>query len=75
LSRREHAVKTDQMQARSRHQRGQALHEFQRRHLDVRGAVAPGTLELQATRAEATHSVFGYIEGWYNTTRMHSSLG
>jgi hypothetical protein len=19
--------------------------------------------------------VFGYIEGWYNTTRMHSSLG
>lgn len=28
-----------------------------------------------ATRAEATHSVFGYIEGWYNTTRMHSSLG
>ena len=41
----------------------------------MRGAVAPGTLELQATRAEATHSVFGYIEGWYNTTRMHSSLG
>ena len=28
-----------------------------------------------ATRAEANHSVFGYIEGWYNTTRMHSSLG
>ena len=28
-----------------------------------------------ATRAEATHSVFGYIEGWYNTTRLHSSLG
>ena len=28
-----------------------------------------------ATRTEATHSVFGYIEGWYNTTRMHSSLG
>ena len=28
-----------------------------------------------ATRAEATHSAFGYIEGWYNTTRMHSSLG
>jgi putative transposase len=26
-------------------------------------------------RAEATHCVFGYIEGWYNTTRMHSSLG
>ena len=28
-----------------------------------------------ATRAEATHSVFRYIEGWYNTIRMHSSLG
>ena len=28
-----------------------------------------------ATRAEATHSVFGYIEGWYNTIPMHSSLG
>ena len=28
-----------------------------------------------ATRAQATHCVFAYIEGWYNTTRMHSSLG
>lgn len=28
-----------------------------------------------ATRAEATHTVFGYIEGWYNTVRLHSSLG
>ena len=28
-----------------------------------------------ATRDEAKHSVFAYIEGWYNTTRMHSSLG
>ena len=28
-----------------------------------------------ATRAETRHCVFGYIEGWYNTTRMHSSLG
>lgn len=28
-----------------------------------------------ATRDEARHCVFGYIEGWYNTTRMHSSLG
>jgi transposase InsO family protein len=27
------------------------------------------------TRAAAKHCVFGYIEGWYNTTRMHSSLG
>ena len=43
----EHAVKADQMQARTRHQRRQALHEFQRRHPDRRGTVAPGTLELQ----------------------------
>ena len=28
-----------------------------------------------ATRAAAIHCVFAYIEGWYNTTRMHSSLG
>ena len=28
-----------------------------------------------ATRTEATQSVFGYIEGWYNTVRLHSSLG
>lgn len=28
-----------------------------------------------ATRAAATHCVFAYTEGWYNTTRMHSSLG
>lgn len=27
-----------------------------------------------AVRAEAKNSVFGYIEGWYNTTRMHSSV-
>ena len=27
-----------------------------------------------ATRAQARHCVFAYIEGWYNTTRMHSSL-
>jgi putative transposase len=28
-----------------------------------------------ATRAEASHCVFAYVEGWYNTTRIHSSLG
>jgi len=28
-----------------------------------------------ATRAAATHCVFAYTEGWYNTTRLHSSLG
>ena len=28
-----------------------------------------------ATRDEARHCVFAYIEGCYNTRRMHSSLG
>ena len=51
---RQHAMKADQMQARARHQRGQALHEFQRRHLDVRGAVAPGALELKHDITSAT---------------------
>ena len=35
------------MQPRARHQCGEALHEFQRRHDDVGGAVAPGAFELQ----------------------------
>ena len=50
---RQHAVKANQVQARARHQRGQALHQFQRRHPDVRGAIAPGALQLRhdATRA------------------------
>ena len=43
----EHAVITDQMQAWARHQPGQALHEFERRHADMRCAVAPGAFELQ----------------------------
>ena len=46
-------MKACQMQARLRHQRGQALHEFQRRHHDVRGAVAPGALELEKDLAFA----------------------
>lgn len=40
-------MKARQVQARARHQSCQALHEFQRRHPDVRGAVAPGALQLQ----------------------------
>jgi putative transposase len=27
------------------------------------------------TREEAEHEVFSFIEGWYNTQRLHSSLG
>ena len=50
---RQHAVKANQVQAWAWRQRGQALHELQRRHPDVRGAIAPGALQLQhdATRA------------------------
>jgi putative transposase len=25
--------------------------------------------------AELRHAVFDYIEGWYNTRRLHSALG
>jgi hypothetical protein len=41
------------VQPRARHQRGQALHEFQRRHDDVGGAVAEGALQLQHDLAGA----------------------
>ena len=53
----EHALE----QARAWHQCGQALHEFQRQHPDMRGAVAPGALELQhdITRAIALEPLNG----------------
>ena len=40
-------MKARQVEARSRHQSCQALHELQRRHPEVRGPVAPGALQLQ----------------------------
>jgi hypothetical protein len=40
-------MKADQMQPWSWHQRGQPLHELQRRHDQMGGAVAPRRLELQ----------------------------
>jgi transposase, IS5 family len=43
----QHAVQADQMQPRSGHQGSQALHELQRRHDQVRGPVAPRSLELE----------------------------
>ena len=54
-------MKACQMQARPRHQRGQAPHEFQWRHPDVRGAVAPRALQLQhnVARAIALNPLFG----------------
>ena len=50
---RQYAVKPNQMKTRPGHQRGQALHEFQRRHDDVGGAVAEGALQLQHDLAGA----------------------
>ena len=38
---------TDQVQPRPRHQRRQPLHELQRRHHQVGGAVTPSGLELE----------------------------
>jgi len=43
----QHAMETDQVQARPGHQGSQPLYELQRRHHQVRGAVAPGRLERQ----------------------------
>ena len=44
---RQHPMESDQVQPRSRHQRGQPLHELKRAHHDVGGAVAPGGLEFE----------------------------
>jgi hypothetical protein len=40
-------MKPDEVQPRPRHQRCQPLHELQRAHDQVRGAVAPRCLELE----------------------------
>ena len=58
---REHSMKADQVQPRARHECCQALYELQRRHPDVRGAVAPRALELQhdITRAIALEPLVG----------------
>ena len=37
--RRQHPMKADEMQARARHESGEPLHEFQRRHHEVARAV------------------------------------
>lgn len=43
----QHAMEAIQVQPRAWHQRRQPLHELQRRHDQMRGAVAPGCLELE----------------------------
>ena len=45
--RRQQPMKTDQMQARARHQGGEPLHEFQRRYHEVARAVAIRRLQLE----------------------------
>jgi len=47
-------MEANQMQPGTRDQCGQALHELQRRHHDMGGAVAPGALELE-------HDLAGWI--------------
>ena len=49
-------MKTDQMQARARHQCCQPLHEFQRRHHEVARAVAIGGLQLEHRLPRAVHT-------------------
>ena len=43
----QHTMEADQVQSRAWHQRCQPLHELQRAHHQVRGAVSPGGLELE----------------------------
>ena len=43
----QHAVEPDQMETRAGHQGRQALHELQRRHDDMGGAVFERALQLQ----------------------------
>src|SRR5262245_19835171 len=50
---RQHTVETDQMETRARHQSRQALHELQRLHEDMGGAVFVRTFQLQYDLAGA----------------------
>ena len=50
---RQHTVETDQMETRAGHQGRQALHELQRLHDDMSGAVFVRTLQLQHDLAGA----------------------
>ena len=43
----QHTMEADQVQSRAWHQRCQPLHELQRAHHQVRGAVSPGGFELE----------------------------
>jgi hypothetical protein len=50
---RQHAMEANQMETRARHQGRQALHELQRLHDDMGGAVFVRTLQLQYDLAGA----------------------
>ena len=54
--RRQHPMKADQMQARARHEGGEPLHEFQRRHDEVARAVAIRGLRLEHHLPGAVHA-------------------
>jgi len=54
--RREHSVKADQMQARARHESGEPLHEFQRRHHEVVRSITIRRLQLEHHLPRAVHT-------------------
>jgi hypothetical protein len=61
------------MQVRARHQRGQTLHELQRPHQYMRGAVAVGTLQLQHDLAGAITLEAIVGNGGASDTAAHTS--
>lgn len=54
--RRQHPMKTDQMQARAGQEGCEPLHEFQRRHVDVARAVAIRRLQLEHHLPRVVHA-------------------
>jgi len=54
--RRQHPMKTDQVQARARHEGGEPLHEFQRRHHDVARAIAIGCFQREHHLPRGVHT-------------------
>ncbi len=65
-------MEADQMQARARYQRGQALHELQRRHHDVGGTVALGAVQLQHELADAIALEPIVGNGWAGDVAAHT---
>jgi len=52
----------------------QALADGTRRSMVERLIAGPASVSELASVTELRRAVFNYIEGWYNTRRLHSSL-